>query len=481
MQCPKCGAELLDNSKFCGNCGQVITVPEETVTSVDSQKGNLKPEKKVKERKERRYLRLVHLIPIALCLVAICVSFFIPILKFDTDTVNHVADQVAADVEQDIKKVSNAETEEICEIFHQEMDQWKGDNLGHVQKIVQQSLDTTGTNYSMWNLITMPDGIVKRVLTYLEQEKVDISEYRGAWEAETADTISLAQKILIVIGVMAILLLIALILVKVLKRTKFVCLILTTIYSALLMVGSALIIWGLPGIIWSAVPQSDFGAGVEYISLIHKLIGKVIYRSCDQMIMPGVYVLFVASAALLIFSVLSMVTFNKKGKAKKKKVKKSAMAILLVCGVTISSLTGCGSVQDTELNDGERTQLVNMFRYSVNVNREREDYKTLQMVKESLVYAVKKLGIDKSAYRVNSDGLSDSLKQSMEEKMGKTIEEVEQSFKSDVCKGKRIIFMCSHAVLDGGESGAYVAVYLDECKSVYDPSIIYFIDERCKI
>lgn len=82
---------------------------------------------------------------------------------------------------------------------------------------------------------------------------------------------------------------------------------------------------------------------------------------------------------------------------------------------------------------------------------------------------------------VDSDGLSDSLKQSMEEKMGKTIEEVEQSFKSDVCKGKRIIFMCSHAVLDGGESGAYVAVYLDECKSVYDPSINYFIDERCKI
>lgn len=450
MYCHNCGTEILENSKFCGNCGCSLLEAAEHQPAVEEIPA---PEPlaemqvtKQKTKKERRYFRLIHTIPLSILLVAIFVSLFLPMVKFDSNTVNEITDSVVQDVASEMRKTSNANKDECIAALEDEVENWKADGFSEkIENGVQNTLDTSGTTISMWNVFMLPDDVVNRALLYYSQETGSVNSYHMAWESETEDMIFIAKIVIGAIGIVTILLLIAIILVTIRKRTKFICLIFTTIFSLILTVGSAFLLWGLPGVIWQEIPVSDLGIGNGYESLMNKLIGRIVYTAWEHMAMPGLYLLFIAAVLLLLISIVSMITFSKKRSGKKAAISNAPLLVILICGVSILSLSGCG-VRDTEIDESERVQLeqaIDTIMEQLEIEKEWKDYKTLESVYTAFDETRRELDLN-YVYNKTSEELEGQLKEGIEEKLGKTIEEVEDGFQADICKGQKIYFYLSY-------------------------------------
>lgn len=477
MYCKKCGAELLDNSKFCGNCGTELTKEmQEVITKEETVSETISQEKPAKVNKERRYLRLPFMIAIVLCLILMGVGFFVPIIDYGADTTHEIVQDVVSDLKEEIDKTDNPNKDKFNSVLQDEISRWEEEGFTEkVQEGIRYAADVSGNKVSLWDLIVLPEGSVGRGIMYYEQENGVDNEIHGSWEAEVADALSVVKIALIGIGVVMILLLISIVLVTIFRRTKFICLICAIIYSAAIAVGSVCFIWGLPGAVWDALPQFDVGYGAEYASLMDKFVGCIIYISWDHMIATGMYILLLGSVLLFVVSVISLVTYNKKGKKKKNKSAKFSLAMFLICSTTVFSLTGCG-MQDTKLNDQERVQLGQLVDRVMEDMTQREferyDYELLLSVEKTFAEAVKGQNM-KYMYKRTVDSLPYSVKVLMEEKLGKTLKEVQEEFRSEACKGQTIYFAMNAA----DDNKRVVQVYLGQETGISDASISYWIEE----
>lgn len=477
MYCKKCGAELLDNSKFCGNCGTELTKRrQEKITEDETELETNLQKKPAKVKKEKRYLRMPFMIMILLCMILTGVGFFVPIINFDTKTTREVVQEAVSEIKGEIDKTDVHNKDKINSCIQEEVSRWEKENyIEKMQMGIQYTANVSDSKISLWDLIVLPEGAVRRAIQYYEQENGVDDEIHGSWEAEMGDALFEVKIVLIVIGIIMVFILISIVLVTIFKRTKFICLICSSVYSAIIAVGVVIFIWGLPQIVWDVLPQSDLGYGVEYTSVVNKFVGRIIYISWDHIVASGVYILLLGSVLLFLVSLISLVSFNKIGKKKKNKAKSPALAMFFVCSVAVFSLTGCG-VKDTNLNDQERVQLGKLidqeFGKMMQGEYEQYDYELLLSVEKVFAEVIKGQNM-KYMYRRTTDNLPYSIKTSMEEKLGKTLEEVQKEFKSEACKGQIIHF----SMIADENNERMVQVYLNQETGIWDSSISYRIEE----
>ncbi len=457
MYCTNCGTQVSVKAKFCSKCGTELSFPEDVIEEMVTEQKEARKEK-VSE-KEKKQQTWKYTIPIFLLLLIMLSTAFLPMIKFDAGTTVSLVGTFAEDIKQVVQESNFQNKDEILSYFNEEdvSALSQDSSLEESEEIIKMYFDTERSYISATDLIfhkaqDNPFGFSEDQVEELEAV------------ANVNKGIEMAGTILKTFYVLLLLYVVVFGVCVWMKCSKKVCLVLAMIYSVLTGVISGVLLWGAPGIIsektWDYASiklveaaemsilemQQQLGAK---LSVLEKLCAYAIELLWNNVLGISFLIMFICSVLMIIYALILLIS-------KSAVMPKKVTSMVLVVGLCVTTMTGCGksSLSFTEEEMVALNEMINNEIMKLEQNRESVDLIALDSVRAAYAIA---LGSTQLNYiQCDSTGLDAGIRESIENTLGKSLEEIEKELCSKSCKGQKLFFYhagADYSVSVGSQEG----------------------------